>query len=87
MLLHSIVNFYFLHYDTSRDLTDTIYDTWLHFAIYFAALLHNVDHRGIPNRELAAAQHIFSIKHSSHDCMSSYTEWQSLTANYVVVNL
>lgn len=55
----------------------TIYDPWFHFAIGLAALLHDVDHKGVPNRKLAAEQDPLSIQYGAEKYMSSYAEWNS----------
>ncbi len=56
----------------------TIYDPWLHFALTFAALLHDVDHKGLPNAILKSHSDPLSIRYGSPICMSSYAEWNSV---------
>lgn len=56
----------------------TIYDPWMHFSVCFAALLHDVDHRGVPNQQLASENNPVSIKYCSKEYMGSYAEWNSL---------
>jgi len=59
------------------EMADTIYDPWLHFAISFAALLHDVDHRGLPNATLMAEHDPVTEKYGDPKCLSSYAEWNS----------
>mmetsp|Transcript_5910 Transcript_5910/g.13459 ORF Transcript_5910/g.13459 Transcript_5910/m.13459 type:complete len:2439 (+) Transcript_5910:2-7318(+) len=63
---------------TVKDLTGTIYDPWLHFAIALSALLHDVDHKGLPNNQLGAESDPLATKYGSEECMKSYAEWNSL---------
>ena len=60
------------------NLCGTIYDPWLHFAICLSALLHDVDHKGIPNNELLAERDLLAVKYGGDECMKSYAEWNSL---------
>eukprot|EP00957_Ditylum_brightwellii_P173314 13194904-Ditylum_brightwellii.AAC.1 len=62
----------------SDDTASDLQDPWLHVAIPMAALIHDVDHRGVPNKELAAVNHTISVKYGSEECMSSYAEWNSV---------
>jgi class 3 adenylate cyclase len=62
-----------------------IHNPWLHFAIAFAALLHDVDHRGIPNRELEVERDLLSKKYSKSECMSSYAEWNSVDIGWGIL--
>ena len=59
------------------EMADTIYDPWLHFAISFAALLHDVDHKGLPNATLVAEHDPLTEKYGDPKCLSSYAEWNS----------
>ncbi|KAL9185086.1 hypothetical protein ACHAXT_002863 [Thalassiosira profunda] len=58
--------------------TGTIHDPWLHFAICLSALLHDVDHKGLPNNELLAEQDPLAVKYGSNRCLKSYAEWNSV---------
>ena len=74
----------FLYDDPTKSTSPTkitansIYDPWLHFAITFAALLHDVDHKGLPNAVLKSHSDPLSIRYGSPVCMSSYAEWNSV---------
>ncbi len=57
---------------------NSIYDPWLHFALTFAALLHDVDHKGLPNAVLKSHSDPLSHRYGSPICMSSYAEWNSV---------
>ena len=61
-----------------HDLTGTIYDPWLHFAIVFATLIHDVDHKGVPNNQLMAESDPIAAKYGGEECMKSYAEWNSV---------
>ena len=63
---------------TTKITTNSIYDPWLHFALTFAALLHDVDHKGLPNAVLKSHSDPLSIRYGSPICMSSYAEWNSV---------
>ena len=52
-----------------HNLTNTIYDPWLHFAIAFSALLHDVDHKGLPNNQLHIEKDILAYKYGSVECI------------------
>ena len=57
---------------------NSIYDPWLHFGLTFAALLHDVDHKGLPNASLKTHSDPLSIRYGSPICMCSYAEWNSI---------
>ena len=69
-----------------HNLTNTIYDPWLHFAIAFSALLHDVDHKGLPNNQLHIEKDILAYKYGSVECMKSYAEWNSLDIGLSLFN-
>ena len=66
------------HCTIEHDLTGTIYDPWLHFAIVFATLIHDVDHKGVPNNQLMAESDPIAAKYGGEECMKSYAEWNSV---------
>ena len=66
------------HPQQQQQVSGTIYDPWLHFAISLSALLHDVDHKGLPNNVLHATSDVLSIKYGSEECMKSYAEWNSI---------
>mmetsp|Transcript_4303 Transcript_4303/g.6181 ORF Transcript_4303/g.6181 Transcript_4303/m.6181 type:complete len:734 (-) Transcript_4303:1040-3241(-) len=53
-------------------------DPWLHFSICLAALLHDVDHRGMSNEELSIENNPVSVKYGSQEYMGSYAECNSI---------
>ena len=63
---------------TTTITNNSIYDPWLHFALTFAALLHDVDHKGLPNTILKSHSDPLSIRYGAPMCMSSYAEWNSV---------
>jgi len=65
----------------------TIYDPWFHFSIGLAALLHDVDHKGVPNKKLAAEQDPLAIQYGAEEFMSSYAEWNSFDIGMDMLNL
>ncbi|KAL7523198.1 hypothetical protein ACHAXR_000067, partial [Thalassiosira sp. AJA248-18] len=66
------------HLLPQQQLSGTIHDPWLHLAIALSALLHDVDHKGLPNNELLAESDPLALKYGSDECMKSYAEWNSL---------
>lgn len=56
----------------------TISDPWLHLSICLAALLHDVEHKGIPNQQLLHEQDYLSVEYGSSSCMSSFAECYSV---------
>lgn len=68
----------FNHNTIEHDLTGTIYDPWLHFAVVFATLIHDVDHKGVPNNQLMAESDPIAAKYGGEECMKSYAEWNSV---------
>ncbi|KAL7552056.1 hypothetical protein ACHAWF_015258 [Thalassiosira exigua] len=56
----------------------TIHDPWLHFAICLSALLHDVDHRGVPNAALRAERDPLAERYGDPSRLDSYAEWNSL---------
>jgi hypothetical protein len=69
-----------------QDLEGTIYDPWIHFAIAFSALLHDVDHKGLPNVQLSVESDPLAKKYGSDECMKSYAEWNSLDIGLTLLN-
>jgi hypothetical protein len=69
-----------------QDLDGTIYDPWIHFAIALSALLHDVDHKGLPNIQLSAESDQLAKKYGSDKCMKSYAEWNSLDIGLTLLN-
>jgi hypothetical protein len=69
-----------------QDLDGTIYDPWIHFAIALSALLHDVDHKGLPNVQLSAESDPLAKKYGSDKCMKSYAEWNSLDIGLTLLN-
>jgi len=63
------------------DVSSTIYDPWLHFTIVFAALLHDIDHKGVPNSTLLKNCDEIALRyHGQYDeCLGSYAECNSIT--------
>ena len=64
-----------------QDVSSTIYDPWLHFTIVFAALLHDIDHKGIPNSTLLKKCDEIAIRYHGQygECLGSYAELNSIT--------
>jgi hypothetical protein len=69
-----------------QDLEGTIYDPWIHFAIAFSALLHDVDHKGLTNVQLSVESDPLAKKYGSDECMKSYAEWNSLDIGLTLLN-
>ncbi|KAL3940805.1 MAG: hypothetical protein SGBAC_004721 [Bacillariaceae sp.] len=57
-------------------------DPWDRFILLFAALIHNVDHNGLTNEQLKAANHIIFQKNKNRGC---YQERQSFTSAFEVL--
>lgn len=67
--------------EVTQDVSSTIYDPWLHFTIVFAALLHDIDHKGVPNSTLLKNCDEIALRyHGQYDeCLGSYAELNSIT--------
>lgn len=72
--------------EETTNVKGTLQDPWLHFCVSFAALIHDVDHKGVPNRELKAENDPLAIKYGSDECMCSYAEWNSVDIGLGILN-
>ncbi len=63
----------------------TISDPWLHLSICLAALLHDVEHKGIPNHQLLHEQDYLSVEYGSSSCMSSFAECYSVDVGILIL--
>ena len=59
------------------DLSGTLHDPWLHFAIFLSVLLYDVNHKGLPNNELLAERDPLSDRYGREECMSSFAVGKS----------